>query len=468
MEFYLDSSVPLFFIYGLSFIIMGISAVQQSNKKISNFPLMRALYFLGGFGILHGLAEWVIMVMLTNQYQGHSLILYKLLMFLNASSFSFMMAFGIALFDYREETTKKIYYSIPWFLFILWLMGYGIMELFYFDVSPNIKYPFFNNMSRYFIGFPGGLISCIALYKNGNAMKILKMGKISLKFKAMGFMFLTYGILAGLVVGYSDFFPARIINVYNFRMIFGFPVEVGRAVTAVIITILFIDIIKIFSWEISEKISRLVEQQVITQERRKLARELHDVVIQKLFATGLQVAMTDLDNKEELKSNLDEVNEKLNEVIGEVRAFIKHFNSQVKEVEDMKVSITELVEKFQGLKVVDITLEYKVPPVALGQLSNDKLTHVYYIVQEALSNIVKHSNATKASIVIKSTLRELIVIINDNGLGYDSSNVKSDSYGIKSIKERTALTEGRIIIKSNSNGTNITLTIPWEEYNEVL
>lgn len=130
----------------------------------------------------------------------------------------------------------------------------------------------------------------------------------------------------------------------------------------------------------------------------------------------------------------------------------------------MKASIAELVQRFQELKTVTVKLNYEVPAIALGQLSNEKLTQVYYIVQEALSNIIKHSKAKDAEITIKSTLRELIVIVSDNGIGFDLNDIKSNSFGLKSIKERASVADGTVIIKKNSNGTTITLTIPWEEF----
>lgn len=464
MDFFGPKSIPLYFIYGLAFFTMGISALQQSNKKISNFPLMKALIYLAGFGLVHGLSEWVSMIIIADSYPEYIVQQYQFKMFLNATSFASLFAFGFALFEFKDYKLEKLK-KLPWVLLTIWALGFFIMDWLYPDVATNIKYPMYSTMSRYFIGLPGGILVAYALYQNSEVMRNLNLKIISLKFKALAVVFLMYGIFAGLIVSQQNFFPANVINKNVFEIIFGLPIEAARTFSAIIITFLFIDIIKIFTWEVNEKISRLIQVQAATQERRKLGRELHDVLIQKLFATGLRAEflMEDEDNPGN-KEQLMEIKEDLNEVISDIRGFIARFSPKKIEVEDLKANITELVEKFQEWKTVLIKLNYEVPAIALGQLSNEKLTQVYYIVQEALSNVIKHSKATEAEVTIKSTLRELIVIISDNGVGVDLMSIKSDSFGIKSIKERASVADGTLAIKTNTMGTTITLTIPWEEF----
>jgi len=84
------------------------------------------------------------------------------------------------------------------------------------------------------------LITSYALYKNARALNLLNYKKIASRLKGISYLFLLYGILSGLIVDEREFFPANILNRQMFMNIFKFPVEVGRTVTAISITILFI------------------------------------------------------------------------------------------------------------------------------------------------------------------------------------------------------------------------------------
>lgn len=242
----------LFFIYGLAFFSMGISAFQQRTVKNSNFPLLNAIKALGYFGITHGIAEWILLIFIGNQCLEYDLILLYSYTFLNALSFVFLWEFGIKLFE-SHIIEKYFFKLIPRMIFGLWLISFIFLYILYKgDSSKYIDLLIVT--SRYFIGLPGGIVSCIALYKSGTIMENLKLEKIAVKFKVLALLFGTYGFLAGLIVSKQDFFPANIINAGVFRSIFVFPVEFARTIAAISITILFINVIEIFTWEAEFKI----------------------------------------------------------------------------------------------------------------------------------------------------------------------------------------------------------------------
>ncbi|ABR49370.1 integral membrane sensor signal transduction histidine kinase [Alkaliphilus metalliredigens QYMF] len=455
--------ILLFFVYGLAFFSMGIAAFLQNTSEESSFPLLKCIHYLGFFGIIHGITEWIIMLRITNMVPQYQLNLLLLGTFTNALSFAFLWMFGAKLLQ-KEGKVKLLIEGLPWLLFGLWLMAVIASYMRY--QTTSLHWIFIEDtMSRYFIGFPGALISALALYKNAKHMEQLNIVTASLQLKGMAIAFGVYGVLAGVVVKNKQIFPSNIINRENFFNLFGFPVELGRGISAIIITILFVSVIKVFQWEINKKIKRLTKHQIVSDERKKMGQELHDVIIQNLFATGLQVEnIIEMEPNSKFIKDLHYIKNNLNVTITHVRQFIEQVASAKIQIEDLKLRLTGLVDNFQRVCNIPIELQYKITEVTLGSLSQEKATQIYYIVQEALSNAIKHSEANRITIDIKTTLNTVGATIKDDGKGFGLQQIpKGGHYGLVSMKERAANVNGLLDIKSNEKGTRVTITIPWEE-----
>ena len=94
-------------------------------------------------------------------------------------------------------------------------------------------------------------------------------------------------------------------------------------------------------------------------------------------------------------------------------------------------------------------------------LSTDKETEVYYIVEEALNNILKHANAKSVLVKMKPRKESIFLEIVDDGVGFDPDNVKIGGKGLRNIKERAKRIKGKLkIVSSPKQGTKITLVIP--------
>lgn len=304
----------LFFIYGLSFFSLGISALQQRILKDTDIPLLNSINILGAFGVIHGLGEWLLIFIMIDK--NNSLAMYMLFFanLLNSISFTLLWIFGTRLFK-RKYNRINYYRFVPFIVMGIWTMLY---LLFYkFKYHNNVDYIYvFRVISRYFIGLPAGLTVCIGLYRNGQIMNKLKAKKVVIKFKILSISFGLYSILAGLIVSNVDLYPVRLINTETFYCRYGFRLELARTIVAVVIAILFINIIDIFIWEAEYKIEKLTKQKLIWQERRKVGYELHDRVIQDLFASGLALESIIEDKDGIEKESLICIKSTLNNVIG--------------------------------------------------------------------------------------------------------------------------------------------------------
>jgi len=457
------SFIFLFFLYGLSFFTMGISALLQKGVKYSNFPLLQAIKYLGLFGVIHGFTEWVIMLRLTRVFIDQDPVIYLVQILMNTISFVFLMIFGLELYHRKNRWQN---FGIPFFLFLVWLLGLFIFPIF-FDL-PERGYSIFSALSRYFIGLPATIITGTALLHQAKDLGRLKLKAIALRYRLMAVCFFLYGIFAGIFVADKGFFPTTLLNRDLIQQWLGLPAEFMRMVTAFAITVLFLGSIRIFHWEGERKMRQFTEQQMRNQERRQIAREMHDGIIQNLFGTGILVENLIEDEEKIQTQDLETIKSSLNETIDDLRNLMDRLVIKRVKFDDLQEKIEELIHTYTKKEATEFHVEYRIPEVILGYLSPERATHLYYILQEAIINIIKHADADKALIRVESTLQYLIVTIKDNGKGMARSfeeylkDQDHKHYGLASLEERRIAISAQLNVKSTARGTEIILQVPWE------
>lgn len=454
----------LYLIYGFAFINMGIFSIQGKDDKLTNLPLVKSLKYLGYFGISHGITEWITMVEILDIYPDLYIFLFIIKYFLKAVSFTYLMVFGISLLPLRHKH-KKVARKIPTILFLAWLTGFILLYAYYGPdyLIINPKYNII--VLRYIMSLSGGIISAIALYLNAKTIERRKSNSMARRYKALACIFLIYGLLDGLIVKKVNFFPANIINDQMFFNIFRFPIQILKATVGITINILLVKVIDTFGWEQREKLYRLEKRRIASEERRKLGLEIHDSIIQSLYAAGLKVEYL-IKNKSEdnVEPMLKEIKIDLNNTIEKTREFLSSSTLEIVEMEDLNYSLQQLVDKFSENQDIPIVFISNTSPTNYGYLSPEKSTQIYYIVQEAISNVIKHSKATSAEVLLESKYDYLYIRIIDNGLGISMNGMDIEKhFGISSMEERTKRIGGMLNIDKIANGTKVEIIIPWGE-----
>lgn len=181
-------------------------------------------------------------------------------------------------------------------------------------------------------------------------------------------------------------------------------------------------------------------------ERKRIASDLHDSVSNELV--NLRHAI-EIDNNK-LKSKIDFILE-------EVRNISRDISPILFDKIGLEKSIGQLIERVHNQHDLFISSEvdYK------GGLDNDKELQLYRIIQEAITNIIKHADAVAAKITIKEQGRAIHVEIKDNGKGFDVDKMfeKGNCFGLLNITERAKYLNGVVDMQSDSNGTNIKIEI---------
>lgn len=182
-------------------------------------------------------------------------------------------------------------------------------------------------------------------------------------------------------------------------------------------------------------------------ERKRIASDLHDSVSNELVNLRHIIA----NNDNQLKSKIDFILE-------EVRNISRNISPTLFDKIGLKLSVEQLIDRIQNQHNFFISSEIKYK----GGLDNDKELQLYRIIQEAITNILKHANAVAGKVSINESDKTVNVEIRDNGKGFDVSKMfeKGNCFGLLNITERVKYLDGTVNFQSDSSGTTIKITIP--------
>ena len=198
------------------------------------------------------------------------------------------------------------------------------------------------------------------------------------------------------------------------------------------------------------------------EERERLSQDLHDNLLQSLYAIGMGLELTkhriqriSHTNAKRLEDSVDQ----LNAVIREVRSFIPRMQPLMAEERTLADALRALAGSFVSTGAGEIALNID-DDVAM-RLSPEQSTHVLAIAKEALSNSIRHTKAAKRMVRLRRQRGRICLEIADNGGGFSLAGRRSLGMGLKNMRARARKLRGRIAITSALNeGTTVTLSIP--------
>ncbi len=197
------------------------------------------------------------------------------------------------------------------------------------------------------------------------------------------------------------------------------------------------------------------------QERNRIAQEIHDGIIQQLVACGLFTQnLHDIKEDPEL---LDQKISKLFELIQKITDETRHLSHKLKsaEIETMSLSemTSQLIKQLQQSTKIDFVLKDFIPDEM--ELNHLVKTNLYRSLQELCNNIVKHSGAIKAIIIMEIVDQQIFLSVSDDGVGLKESDNQSSGIGIANVKRRVQKLGGTIqFININGRGLKVTIDIP--------
>lgn len=199
--------------------------------------------------------------------------------------------------------------------------------------------------------------------------------------------------------------------------------------------------------------------------RARLARDLHDGVIQSIYAAGLglESAMSELDRDQAAaRTRLAHCRQSLNGVIREVRGFISGLEPEQIQRHGFAQELAALARTMQDLWPVRIV--HKVDPLIAGRLSIGQEVHALQIARECISNALRHGEAKKVLITLTPAAEHGVLTVRDDGRGFDPGSVPGQGSGLHNLAARAREMGGTLRLDSlPGRGTAVIITFPLTE-----
>ena len=211
-----------------------------------------------------------------------------------------------------------------------------------------------------------------------------------------------------------------------------------------------------------------VQRLAVIEERERIGQDLHDGIIQGLYAISLSLEdVPDLmaDEPAEASSRVDRAIDGLNLAIRDIRNFILGLHSELARNGDLVAGLATLAHEFQLNSMIDIELDLENVEATPSAVPLERRTQVLQIAREALSNAARHSRATQVRLALRSEDRWLALRVEDNGIGFDADRAFGSGHlGLANLRGRALAMGGSLRIDSRpGDGTAIIVRLPVDE-----
>jgi signal transduction histidine kinase len=207
-----------------------------------------------------------------------------------------------------------------------------------------------------------------------------------------------------------------------------------------------------------------VQRLSIVEERQRIGMDLHDGVIQSIYAVGLQLefirALIEDGDSKQAHERLGTAIEALNHTIRDIRSYILDLRPHQFQGDDLEVGVRRLVAEFKANSLIVTDLE--IDSDVCQAVSLEARLAIFQITQEALANVAKHSHATRVKLQIFSNGEILNMSVEDNGVGLPhDGGVRRMGHGLNNMAQRARAIGGMLEVNSQQgNGTRIDLRVP--------
>jgi len=206
------------------------------------------------------------------------------------------------------------------------------------------------------------------------------------------------------------------------------------------------------------RLHQQVQVVAVYEDRDRLARDLHDTVIQRLFGVGLHVQSIASRAPRDISTDLAEALSEIDRVIDRIRATIYQLGmgSEDRGLRDRVVSLVQELSSVVGLNV-EVSFEGPVDTAIATEVAE----HLVATIRESVTNIVRHAHAAHAEVAINVDGGRCRLTVRDDGDGFDQSNVRQGSLGLTNLRTRAEKLAGTFVVETGgSGGTSLTWQVP--------
>ncbi|HEY8497763.1 MAG TPA: sensor histidine kinase [Limnochordales bacterium] len=466
VQFFGANMVVVQFAYGLAFFAMGLTIALYSRHP-SRLPVARHLPLLGTFGILQALASWgEVFIPIQRSYTPQPIIvtLQALHALLNALTFAFLIGFAVQLLADHWPRLAWLR-ALPVLVTAVWAISFFLYPVLALPPTYERWLVVSDAWSRYLLGLPGAALAGVALSTQIDVLRQQNGAHLVRPLRWAIVSFGAYGLAAGVIVPEAGFFPSTVVNSSRFFQLTGVPVEVVRALAGLGMAIFMIRVMEVFDIEAAQRLEEVRRMRAILEERDRIARELHDGVIQSLYALGLGLEnaayLMDRGAAGEARSALGEMVARVNEIIQDVRGYIMDLRLPGETGLTLAQKLRAVVNEASRVYHLPISLEMgAIDEQALSPAAANELSQ---IVKEAVSNAARHGQPRRIQVGVHPGVDgELVVYVQDDGRGFDPAALgQARGWGLSNMRKRAAILGGELDIDSRpGEGTTVMVRVP--------
>jgi signal transduction histidine kinase len=206
----------------------------------------------------------------------------------------------------------------------------------------------------------------------------------------------------------------------------------------------------------------VVESYIVSEEQNRIASEIHDTVIQKLFAVACNLSLLSEEQgsilPEENRQRIRQITKIVESSMRELRETIYGLRWDPEEQDSFSDKLTAYMDEVKYLSGADVSL---ILDDAIQHMSMNQRTFFYRIICETVNNAIRHGRATNIEIRMWPENDRIIAEVNDNGVGFDQRLIPAGGRGLKNMVKMAHLLKGNLSIVSRiGNGTTIRCVLP--------
>lgn len=270
-QFFLDQMVAVYFVYGLAFFTLGV-VLGLASRRESEFPIVRSLWLLAWFGLLHGGHEWTEMFQkIAAQTVGHvpSPVEEAARTLLLILSFVFLLAFGV--YQLASPTQSRLRRSAPFVAILLLWFGSLLVAVLWKRPGPLEVIYFADVLSRYLIAVPGALLAAWALLRQQRSFREAGLPAFGRDLVSAATTLILYGIVGQIFVRPTSLPPSTFFNSSLFLEWFGIPVQLFRAVMATFMLLFIARALRALEEEAHSRLEDATRSRIAAQEQALVA-----------------------------------------------------------------------------------------------------------------------------------------------------------------------------------------------------
>jgi len=204
-------------------------------------------------------------------------------------------------------------------------------------------------------------------------------------------------------------------------------------------------------------------QVAILEERERIGMDLHDGVIQSIYAVGLSLELGRLvieEDSNEANDHITAAIEGLDSIIRDIRSYIMDLQPGRIQDEPLTIALERLMREFKANTLVQVSTD--VPSDIDQDMADNCRLALFHITQEALANVAKHARATVVTVKLGRLRDRMVLNIEDDGIGFDSDKIGGiPGHGLSNMAIRTRYLGGDLTVSSAPGaGTQVRAVIP--------